>query len=174
MPNAPITIYGTMIKTFAESETLVPAHHLVRRHDECDRDAAAAPTALGTLTALGAVISTATGTTNFIMGAGTTENFSVRTGTAYFNLGANSTLTISVPIMQNTKRQLAQLQHHGAGNDDSLRHQLLRQRRHRRRRHGPGSAYNSIAGNLELAGSLTFPSIGTGATESSRSATAPR
>ena len=49
----------------------------------------------------GPVISTATGTTNYITG-GSTDIFSVRTGTAYFNIGANSTLTVSVPFMQNS------------------------------------------------------------------------
>ncbi len=155
--NAPITVYGTMIKTFAESETLFRPITL-SGGTMYGRAAAAAPSGSWDFFGTGAVISTASGTSNFIAGAGTADIFSVRTGTAYFNVGANSTLTISVPIMQNSNAGsspdcnitgpgtmiLAGTNYYGTGGTAASAVTIQ-------------DGFNSIAGNLELAGSLTFP-----------------
>ena len=59
-----------------------------------------------------ATITTASGTTNFINGTG---GFSLRGASNYFNLGANSTLIISVPVIQNGNSSNTPLNLQGAG-----------------------------------------------------------
>ncbi len=157
--NAPITIYGTMIKTFTESETLF--RHITLSGGTMNATMTSGlPNGSWNMDGTGAVISTAIGTTNFIMGAGATEDFAVRTATAYFSLGANSTLNISVPIMQYSGGS-PNFNITGPGTMILSGTNL----------YGDGGAtdavtvqdgYNSIAGNLELVGSSTFPGTGDG------------
>jgi autotransporter-associated beta strand protein len=98
--NTPITIFGTMLKANNQSETLQRPVTL-SGGTMIATVAATAPNGTWDFFRSGAAITTAPGTANFITG-GPTDIFSLRTGTAYFSLGANSTLTINVPIDQNS------------------------------------------------------------------------
>ncbi len=172
--STPVTIYGMMVKTNAQSETVVRPITLSGGTMNATAAAGGATPQDGSwdLFGAGATISTATGTTNFISGSGTAEDVSIRNGLSYFNIGANSTLTVGVPILQN----------HNSGSSPNCNIT------------GPGTmifagnnfygtagtnayvtsgtatvinvGYSSLAGNLLLAGSQTFP-ITTATTDSS-------
>ncbi len=60
----------------------------------------------------GNYIQTASNTANYIAGAGA---FSLRANNCYFNLGTNSTLNVSVPIIQNSNSSNTPLNLQGAG-----------------------------------------------------------
>ncbi len=169
----PLTVFGLVKKISNQSETIFRPITLSGGTMTATGGAGGATPGDGSWDffgpASGTTITTASGTTNFFTGTGGFGIFSVRMGTSYFSLGANSTLNVSVPILQN----------HNTGSPNC-------------NITGPGSmifsgnnfygtagtnayvtsgtatvfnvGYNSLAGNLLLAGSLTFP-ITTAATD---------
>jgi fibronectin-binding autotransporter adhesin len=106
----PMTIYGTLLKTNTQSETLFRPITLSGGVLTSSTSGTGAPN--GAWNFFGNYIATAPSTSNYIGGLG---DFSLRTASCYFNLGASSSLTISVPITQNTNSSATPLNLAGSG-----------------------------------------------------------
>ena len=146
---ASVTISGVMNKINAQSETL-NRPIILSGGTMTSTTGAGAPD--GAWDFFGNTISTASGTTNYITGVG---DFAVRTGSASFNLGANSTLTITVPVMEYTPTSSPNFNITGPGT------MILAGTNTYGTNSGTATAvqvgFNSLAGNLLLAGSSNFP-----------------
>jgi fibronectin-binding autotransporter adhesin len=105
-----LTVSGQVVKTFAQSETLNRPITLSGGTMTSTTVGAGSPN--GAWNFFGGSISTASSTSNYITGVGA---FSLRTPSAFFNLGASSSLTISVPITQNTGTTATPLNIQGSG-----------------------------------------------------------
>ena len=108
--NLPITVYGTLLKSNAQSETLF--RPMTLSGGTLTSTTVGAGTPGGAWNFFGNYIATAAGTSNYISGIG---DFSLRTSSCYFNLGANSSLTISVPVSQNANTTATPLNLQGSG-----------------------------------------------------------
>ena len=148
--SASVTISGVMNKINAQSETLNRPIILSGGTMTSTTTGGGAPN--GAWNFFGNTISTASGTTNYITGVG---DFAVRTGTASFNLGANSTLTITVPVMEYTATSSPNFNITGPGT------MILAGTNTYGTSAGTATAvqvgFNNTAGNLLLAGSSNFP-----------------
>jgi autotransporter-associated beta strand protein len=151
-----LTVFGLVKKINAESETLFRP---ITLSGGTLTATAAAGAPNGSWDFFGTTIETVSGTTNYITG-GSANIFSVR-GNGSINLDANSTLTITVPIMQNSSvgsspnlniqgpgtMILAGTTYNGTGGTSAVAVQV---------------GFGSIPGNLVLAGSSTFPGTSDG------------
>ena len=147
---ASVTISGVMNKINAQSETL--NRPIILSGGTMTSTTAGTGAPNGAWNFFGNTISTAPGTTNYLTGVG---DFAVRTGTASFNLGANSTLTITVPVMEYTATSSPNFNITGPGT------MILAGTNTYGTNGGTATAvqvgFNSLAGNLLLAGSSNFP-----------------
>jgi autotransporter-associated beta strand protein len=93
-----LTVYGTVKKTNAQSETLYrPITLSGGTLTSTTVGAGSGATGGGAWNFFGNYIAAAPSTSNYITGVG---QFSLRTASCYFTTGANSSLTISVPISE--------------------------------------------------------------------------
>ncbi len=91
----PLTIYGTVLKTNNQSETL--NRPITMNGGTLTSFNGTNAYGLTQWNFFGNSITTVAGTANFISGVG---EFGLRSGTNWFNVGSGSTLTISVPVYQ--------------------------------------------------------------------------